>query len=57
MAHVVVKRREDLRIQRTVKYKLFHSATLLVMRAAMQDPVFDEETSLLLEEYSLLSAL
>ena len=57
MAHVVVERRKDISLQCTGKYKLFHSATLLVMHAAMQDPVFDEETSILLEEGSLLSAL
>ena len=47
MAHAVVERREDVRLQCTGKYNLFHSAMLLVMHATMQDPICDGETSLL----------
>ena len=49
VAHVVVERCEDIRLQRTWKDELFHSATLWVLQAAIQHPIFQEETRMLLE--------
>ena len=49
VAHVVVERCEDIRLQSTWKDELFHSATLWVLQAAIQHPIFQEETRMLLE--------
>ena len=47
-AHVVVERCEDIRLQSTWKDELFHSASMWVLRAAIQ-PSLQEETRMLLE--------